>query len=282
MSDLILIVVIGIILFIIFKYVKPYFIKYDTTIVFTGGLGSGKSLNSVKVAVSCYKKNLLKWRIKKLFILISNYFNKIICHIFNKKKLKLKVIPEKPLLYSNIPIRLGKKQSVELNINHLILNSRISEYSVVFIDEFPQVLNQFDYNLEVVKNECNEFITYFRHYIGGYLVVNAQSIEDITVQFRRKLNSYYWCYDFKKFLFFFYTMRIMNNRISDNEVSTTADFIEDNSKRIFGVLPRGLYNSRAYSKRYDKVKLLENVNFNRKDLKTEKIIRFGDKKSKLD
>ena len=44
-------------------WVKPYFIRYDTVIAYTGGLGSGKSLMSVKMAIKLLRKNRrkVKW-----------------------------------------------------------------------------------------------------------------------------------------------------------------------------------------------------------------------------
>ena len=44
---------------IIFFIIKPYFIKYDTIIAFTGGLGSGKTYLSVKYALRLLRINRL-------------------------------------------------------------------------------------------------------------------------------------------------------------------------------------------------------------------------------
>ena len=54
---LIVLLLLGLILFFI---LKPYFIKYDTIICFTGGLGSGKSFNSSNVAVNLLKRMRIK------------------------------------------------------------------------------------------------------------------------------------------------------------------------------------------------------------------------------
>ncbi len=273
MSDIILIALLVFFVFIAYKILKPYFLKYDTTILFCGGLGSGKSLNSVKTAKTLYRKNLTKWKWKKRWFNFKQLF---------KKKCNREVFNvEMPLLYSTIPVKMGKYQSYQLQKGHLILDLRINQGSVVFIDELPNIVNQFNWNLEEVQFHLNEFITYFRHYIGGYLVVNGQAESEIVKQVRVKLNSYYWCFDFQKFLFFFYRVRILHSQISENEVSLSTEFLDDHCKFTYGILPRGRYNTRAYRHRYDKLKESNNIRFNSPDLTTNKILKFGKDISKL-
>lgn len=289
-TSLIIILITIIILIIAYKILKPYFIKYDTTILFCGGLGSGKTLNSVKVAITMYKKNLFKWKLNKYYIQATNkskqliYWIKLkIFKIKSPKKPNLKTIAEKPLFYSTIPIQITKKQqSIKLTKEHLILKKRINQKSIVLIDELPNIVNQFNWSLEIVQNNLNEFITYFRHYIDGYLIVNGQAVSEIVKQVRVKLNSYYWCYNFQKFLFFFYRVRILNNQISENQVSLSSEFIEDNTKWTYGMIPRKKYNSRAYKHRYDKLITSTNETYTSPDLTTNKIIRFDNRLSELD
>ena len=274
MNELILIIIIILIIFLAYKFLKPYFIKHDTTILFCGGLGSGKTLNSVKQAIILYRKNLMKWRVKKTW----HNFKQL----FKKKSKKTQFTQEKPLFYSTIPIKLGKSQSIQLLKQHLTLDLRINQNSIVLIDELPNIVNQFNWNLEDVQTNLNEFITYFRHYINGYLIVNGQAVSEIVKQVRVKLNSYYWCFNFQKFLFFFYRVRILNSQISENLVSISTEFIENNTRWTYGIIPRKQYNTRAYKHRYDKLTKSKNIPFNSIDLTTNKIIKFDNKKSKLD
>ena len=265
------VVVVIITIIILYKFLKPYFIHYDTTLLFCGGLGSGKSLNSVKFALTLFKKSKMKVKIINLKIKIYNFLHKK-----NKKELQ-----QLPLLISNLPIYQGKKFiSVPLTINILTLKERIPEYSVVLIDELPQLVNQFNWNIVEVQHNLNEFIAMFRHYVGGYLVVNGQAESEIVKQIRSKLNSYYWCYDFQKFLCF-YRVRILHSIISDSEVSLTTDFIEDNTRWTYGILSKH-YESRAYKYRY----LNANIPMCPYDLHNEKyvldILKFEKWKSPLD
>lgn len=187
------------------------------------------------------------------------------------------------MLYSNIPIHFkssmfSKKRewSIQLEEAHLLLLKAITEYSVVMIDELPQFVNQFNWNEELVQKNLNEFITFFRHYIGGYLICNAQSINDIVVQIRRKLNQAIWCFDFKKHLFgLFYTNRMCDVMISDSMETISTTFIEDNTKLHFGLFPpRKTYDTRCYSIRYLNILINEKMRFKWANLKTNKIIRM--------
>ena len=273
-STLILVIILIIIAVILYKVLKPYFIKYDTTLLFCGGVGSGKSLNSVKTAVKLYKKNHSIWTLKKWWFNFINFFR-------TKKNKKVFNI-EEPLLYSNIPVRISKKkQSIVLKKEHLTLDLRINQKSIVFIDEISQVVNQYNWNNDIVLNNLEPFIRYFRHFIGGYLICNSQAESELVKQIRSKLNSYYWCFNFQKFLFFFYRVRILHSQISENNVSISTDFIENNTRWTYGLMPRKLYNTRAFKHIYDNVKTTDNKEWNATDLTTNYILTFDKNTKKL-
>lgn len=305
--SLILMIIASIVLLIIlYKWLKPYIIKHDTTILFTGGLGSGKTLESVKKAILLTRKNrffkyyFYNWKIKhfnnpcrqrrnnRAYIKILKYI------LFGKKaKIRQKDIlkpRKKPLLYSNIPINFKphtwsfqKEWSTKLTVKHIMLIKEINEYSVVLIDEFPQFISQFEWDVDLVQKNCNEFITFFRHYIGGHLIINAQSEDEIECHFRRKLNQGIWCFDFKKHLFgLFYTNRMCDFMLSENITTMSTTYIEENTKLHFGLFPRKAYDSRCYSIRYDRVptKLITTAKW--KTLKTREILKLKPYISPLD
>lgn len=278
--QLAVLIIVGIVfVYCSFKILKPYFIKYDTTLLFTGGLGSGKSLSSVKTAIVLYRRVLGQWRWKCFKIRFVNKFRK------SKNKQPL---PVKPILLSNVPIcvRKGTKKrkavySCSLTKEILTLRERIPEYSVVLIDELPLLVNQFNWNNKEVKSNLNEFIALFRHYVGGYLIVNGQAESEIVKQIRAKLNSGYWCFHFQKFLCF-YRYKVIHYMVSENMQSSATDFIEDNIKFTYGILPfRKLYDSRYMSERYKRVPAVyEPRYFN--GLKRSDLITFNEEKSILD
>ena len=323
MGTAILIIVAIILLIVIYKYFKPYFIKYDTTLLFTGGLGSGKSLESVKTSVVLirkqrfYKYYVPNWwerRIRRPWIRMINFlkaknkkeyhakvknlkiaweYNQFL-HDHNyryffdakKKRLKkyclMKKYKAKPMLYSNIPIHYkthfwSKKREWAKIITprHVYLLKKIREYSVVMIDEFPQFINQFMWDEELVQDNCNEFITFYRHYVGGFLILNAQSESDIVVQFRRKLNQAIWCFNFKKHLFgLFYTNKMADIMLSDNVSTIAQTQIEENAKTHFGLFPpKKTYDTRCYSIRYKEILQNSQDEQEHTKLKTNRILR---------
>ena len=288
-------IIIGIItLVILYAIFKPYFIKYDTTLLFTGTLGGGKTLNAVKTGTKIYKKTLWDIKRKNFFIRqfnkIRKLHNKKVDKRINKHKKHtgkywtIKDQYELPRLISNIPIRIkGGKHEIWSNVlekDMLLLKKRIPEYSVVIIDEIPQLINQFNWNIEEVQNNVNEFATFFRHYIGGKLIMTSQSDSQVVKQIRDKMNTFYWLSNFRKFLFFFYKCDVCQFISSDVVGNVNTGFVEDNTKTIYGTLFTKKYDSRCYSERYEKLKETEYLRWSR--YKTKRIIRFSKYNSPLD
>ena len=309
-----IIILIGLLIWLIWL-LRPYVIKHDTTILFTGGLGSGKTLESVKRAIVLVRKNrFFKYTIGNTKIKIGNFFKKKrIKHLLKLAKkyqkkgkivksaacmrkhdaIQLKPLIKKPLIYSNIPLHfrthlfgIKKEWSTKLDVHHICLLKEINEYSIVLIDEFPQFISQFEWDEELVQTNCNEFITFFRHYIGGHLIINAQSEDEIECHFRRKLNIGVWCFDFKiwplPILPLFYTNRMCDFMLSDNITTMSTTYIEDNTRIHFGLFPRKAYDNRCYKPRYKKVKhkIIETKKWQK--LQTVEVLRLRKYISPLD
>lgn len=313
----ILILLAIIVAIICYRVFKPYFIKYDTTITINGGLGSGKTLHAVKIAIVLIRKvRFIKWKLyNKIRQPIEHFFkSKVNKHRIklnakhrNDPKWKLKPLlkihakRKKPLLYSNIPIHFKKslfkrerEWAIKLEAPHILLLKQIREYSIVVIDELPQFVNQFNWKEELIQNNVNEFITFFRHYVGGYFICTSQASDDIVVQIRRKLNQAIWCFDFKKHLFgLFYTVRMCDIMLSDQIGTISTTFIEDNTKVHFGLFPaRNTYDTRCYKPRYNNAYIKEDSdtvetlnkakNVKWTTLQTMQVLRLMEYKSPLD
>lgn len=281
MQELLTLGIVVISILLLYKILKPYFIKYDSTLLFTGGLGSGKTLNSVKTAVSLYRRSLLEWRFKCFKVRLLSFLSKLPPF---KKHLQAPSLPEKPLLISNVPILLNRKKNIyscALTAEILTLKERIPEHSIVVIDEMPLLVNQFNWNQEEVKNNLNEFIALFRHYVGGYLIVNGQSESEIVKQVRAKLNSGFWCFHFQKFLCF-YRYKVVHFMISENQTASSTDFLDEHIKFTYGILPlHKQYDSRYMSVRYNRVKnAYKPTQFTQ--LKKETLLSLNKDKSCLD
>lgn len=260
--------------FLFKKFCNPASLSHDSTILFTGGLGSGKSLNSVKVAIKAYKRYLRSWKL--------SCFKVRFLHWLWPNRFDL-VFPEKPLIKSNMPIKVSNRFnrvtkrfepvfSKVLTRDDLTLKTRLPEHSVVVIDEMPQFLNQFQW--ESAQGVLNEFITFFRHYVDGLLVTNAQSLEEVECHIRRKLSSYYYCFDFQPFFFLFYRVHILKCRVGDAGVSLTNEYIDDNAKWHYGLLLFKPYASRWAKHRYDRVTEVNETAFD--SYYSNNILRFDE------
>lgn len=239
---LILILVVGVILFI---KIKPYTVRYDTCVCFTGGLGAGKSFMSVDTALNLLNRN--RWR--------TFFYN--LFHPFKKRPM--------PMLYSNIPVRISRKEyALKLTADHLLLQAHIIPKSVVFLDEVDGFANQNEYNnlnlkrlTEKVGGNFDEYCRLYRHYtMGGYFVCNTQCTENIVLTIRRRLNTCFNLMHFRKWGLPFlpkiiYTVKCRNITISD-EIKTVEDKnAEDSMRTLIGFMPlRKRYDTYCYSERY--------------------------------
>lgn len=285
---MLILILIGIIAIILINVIlKPYFIKYDTTLLMTGGLGTGKTLTCVKKALQIYKKTCLsiKWENFKirLFNKIRKRHNKKVdkrikaCKTKHINKWQIVEEHEKPRLITNIPVRISKRKgwATVLTKEMLMLTERIPEYSVVLIDETPQMINQFNWNVPDVQNNVNELITFYRHYTGGKLILSAQADSEIVKQIRSKMNTYYHLTNFRKLFHFFYKIDICQFIASEVVDNVSTAFYEDNVKTTYGCLFSRHYDSRCFSIRYDKTKEKKTKYKVWAKFKTNKIIRFN-------
>jgi hypothetical protein len=227
---------------------RIYKVSNNSVICFTGGLGSGKTLFGVYYALGRLAKRRRSYKIKQFFRKRFNYVKYLVYK------------DSEPLLYSNIPIR--SKHYVNLTQEHITLERKINENSVVFLDEIGQVASQHDWNKPLVKGNINEYIRFFRHYIDGSLIVTDQSADEIAVGIRRRINVIYNLNDFVKLLpipyFTIARTTITPVTIIENlQTVEKTDVGEIDKHFIYAFLigkPR--YASRTYKHRYDHVTLI--------------------------
>lgn len=159
-----LIIIALIVIFAIIWFFKNYIIiklTKDNVICFTGGLGSGKTAFSVESAIKLLKHNRKNG---------------------NKDA----------LLYTNIPVRISRKEISERLTNDIIFRrKKIPVGSVVLIDEVSTYIDNMNYRGKNVKN-MEKFFRFYRHYTkGGYLIINDQSISNVQAYIRRRVNRFY-------------------------------------------------------------------------------------------
>lgn len=246
-------VVLLLVLVILWLILNPYFLRYDNLVSFTGGLGSGKTFMSVSTALVLYRKQRFRARLHNL--------------LHPKSKIEL------PELYSNIPLKISrKKMALRLKKEHLLLQERIAQGSVVLLDEVDCFANQFSYNNVCIVDQTgkgdsedtgnfDEFCRFYRHYTkGGYLIFNTQATANENLTIRRRQNQINMLFNFRKWGIpilwpnLLYTVRCRNITVSDEVKVTEESNAQDNMRLIVGLFPLlRHYDTYCYSGRYDSV-----------------------------
>lgn len=294
-----------ILIFIIIKAIKPYTIKYDTVLSLFGGNGSGKTLTGVKITNNLIARATTAWFFANFKDILKNKrierqnkkikkWNKE--HPTERKRyIKPIDIEAKPQVYSTIPVYYKRyfwskrEYSCKFQLSHALLLEPLAQHSIVLLDELPQFVNQYNWDIPEVQNQFAEFATLFRHYYDGHIIITSQAIQEIVAQIRRKENIGTWCFNFRKMIWplshWFYKMSCCDIMTNDSVSVTASTLVDENTKTYYGKFPRkDTYNSRCYSERIKNTYYGLDKNPIRFDsLKTNEIIRFEtDKISPLD
>lgn len=233
-----------------FIYFRQEKMTSNTVLCFTGGLGSGKTFNAVRMAIKFYKKQNFSYKLSKA--------------IFGKRSKK-----DKPFMYSNIPVFIDKKtQANVLTRDHLLLRADLPEKAIVLIDEVGQVASQYDYDNPYVMCQIQELVRFYRHYTDGKLILTDQSSSNIVVPIRRRINYIYCLNDFCRVwhIMPMFRCNVSCLEVTEESMTNTNDILPNNSKLITtekkqkpyfcGYLPYKWqkfkhYDSRCYSIRYN-------------------------------
>lgn len=257
------IIFILLIIAVLWLIIRPYTLHYDNLVSFTGGLGSGKTFMSVNTALTLYKKQRFKVKLENLKRRIKN--------VFRKKDKREEYLPL-PELYCNIPVKINrKKMAIRLKKEHLLLQERIEQGSVVLLDEVDCFANQFSYNNPCIVDQTgkggedvgnfDEFCRFFRHYTkGGYLIFNTQATANENLTIRRRQNQVNVLFNFRKLGIpliapnILYTVKVRNITLSDDIKTVEEGNTEDNMRLHYGFFPLYRhYDTYCYSGRYDGV-----------------------------
>lgn len=235
--------VIGLCVLAIWLYAKFFKIPKLKNIVFVdGSLGSGKTLYSVYLAVRLYKRNLRRYRVAK-FLVGAFSFIPAVKSKFDKM--------EKPQLYSNILLRNVEFHKITKDLLYR-RNFRFAYRSVVLIDEFSLVADQFCYKDRELSERLSNFMKLFRHETKGTLVLNSQAVSDLHYSVKYVLSDYLYLHHMRKFPFFvaiaMQEMLYSADKDGSAVMNVRATDIEDTNK--FVLVPKKYfkyYDSYCYS-----------------------------------
>lgn len=227
-----IIAIVGIAILLLWFFIfKVKHLKTPDVYMVDGGVKTGKSLITVKLAVTQYRKNCFK-------VAFFNFLRKF-ANLFRKEK---KAPLDKPMLYSNMPLYKVKYNKLTLDI--LKWNVRIPHKSVCLIDEATLLADsmlgmnrrkdkqeEFDYTNEVLTLFLK---TYGHQTHGGSCFYNSQNVVDLHFSFKRCTSTYLMVMKNRKFPFFCLVdcRELVHDESGDTRNVITRD-VDDENKPLF-------------------------------------------------
>lgn len=270
--------IIIIILFIvgmIFVTVKMKRLRYGNLTLITGGVKTGKTQLAVCLAVKQYRKQLKKWR-----------------KACRKARRRYEDLPEKPLLYSNMPIGRVGNSYAPITIDLITCKERFRYGSVIYYNEASLIAGSKDIKDEELNDHLLKFFKLIAHYtMGGYLILDTQSPQDVHYTIKRSLSTYYEIWR-RLTLPFFSIIWLRENKLVDGENTVAIDsqidpqdsIAEGGKKKYFRLISNRwwkYYDQYAYSVQIAHLPVGDKIEIVTKDKKVHKLIRCRNIKKSL-
>lgn len=158
-------------------------------LLISGGVKTGKTQLGVRQTFKLYRRQMRKYRFKKILA-----------------KIRKQAEPERPLIYSNVPIgRPGRDSYVPLTLELLTRDARFAFGSVIYFCEGSLLAGSKDIkneNLNDLMLQLFKLVAHETH--GGYLIIDTQAPQDLHYTIKRSLSTYY--HIFKRHDFFFFAI----------------------------------------------------------------------------
>lgn len=239
---------------------KNKFIKVGSLSLITGGVKAGKSTVAVAKVCSEYKGALLGY-----------YIDYILCKIF------FRPLPEKPLIYSNVPLNV-KWGYVPLTEDLILRKKRFRYRSVIYVNE-ASLLHDKDIYRNIDKSTqislFNKLIGHSTH--GGCVIYDTQCIGDLPVVVRRCLNTYFYVHHMVKWIPFVILAYVREERYSEDgtNVNVNTGDVENELKRVFMWKSTWKkFDCYCFSKFTDNLPVVDNVIKKPDTLKVDKLVTF--------
>lgn len=175
---IILIVAVVVLIVVIFALARFKRLRYGNLTLVTGGVKTGKTELCVALAVKQYKRQLAKWR-----------------RACRRAKRKYEPMPEKPLLYSNMPLGKIGFEYAPLTLDLITRKKRFRYGSVVYFNEVSFIAGSKDIKDEDLNDALLQFFKLIAHTTkGGYCFLDTQSPMDMHYSVKRSLSTYYNIY----------------------------------------------------------------------------------------
>lgn len=259
---LLALIVVGIIAFVFIRR-KLKKLLLPNVYLITGAVKTGKSALSVHLGIKTYRGNVFKWYLGKGFYWLRYHTTS--------------GYPEKPMLYSNIPLATMHNR---LTTDIIMRNVRIPKKSVVIIDEASLFADS-----QLIKDkDINDNLTMFcklygHETYGGTLIFNSQSMSDLHYSIKRVCGRYLYIYNSQKYPF------ITIAKVREMVYSDDTSMVNDVSQDLELSMRTMIYLNRVY-KKYDAycysiftddlaIQVDYDYKFDKKNLKAIQIVSFN-------
>lgn len=241
--------------------------KFGSLNMICGGVKTGKTQLCCYAAFRAYRRALIG-------NYIYNYFARFLpCIIAHKPGPKA----EKPLFYSNIPVR--HKYYVPLTKDLLLRKKRFVYKSVVMISEAALVADSQNFRDQDVNENLLLFAKLCAHETkGGSVYIETQNIADVHYNIKRSCSNFLYIHHQIKLPFF--CVLYCREMIYTGEQETINTFDEDVEKTLLRVIvPKYIwkrYDRYCYSVLTDNLPVERNFTDNRTahDLKAHEVLRI--------
>lgn len=251
-KSILILAIIFICLIIVLKWLSKFkFPKVTCMCLVTGGLKSGKTTFALGLAYNEYKRELRYYKFH---------------HIFNKNL-------EKPLFYSNIPLKIPHVRVTE---DLLLRKVRLAYRSVCYLSEASLIADSMLYKDSNINTNLLLFCKLFGHEtLGGKLIIDTQSCDDLHFAFRRSLSNYIYIHHLEKRIPFFLYAKVREERYSTNATNVYNSDLEDTLKKVL-IRKKiwSIFDSYTYSESTDDLPVLKKEVIS-KSLKTKHIVTLN-------
>lgn len=226
-----------------------------------GGVKCGKTTVSLYLAKRDYKSRLFKWKVACFFLPKSKH-------------------PEKPIFYSNIPVK--DIPYTLLTADLLKRKTRFAYKSVIYLDEASLVAYKDVWRVPNMEKALSDFAKLIAHETrGGVMYFDSQAMGDISVAFRRCVNSYIYVHHLIKWIPFILVACVHEERYSEDNAAVVQNYdqdIEDLTKYL--IIPKRVWKTfdcYCYSKLTDDLPSSTTPEPKPTDLRTDYIIDLKEK-----
>ena len=269
----ILLVVAVIITIVVASHFKR--LRYGNLVLVTGGVKTGKTQLSVALAVKQYRKQLVKWR-----------------RACRKARRRYEPLPEKPLLYSNMPIGRVGDGYAPLTLELVTCQKRFRWGSVVYYNEASLIAGSKDIKDEVLNDHLLKFFKLCAHFtMGGYVFLDTQSPADCHYTVKRSLSTAYdiWYRVTLPFvsLIWLREMKIVDGDSTiaiDTQIDPQDSVLDGGRKKYFRLIRNKwwkYYDQYAYSAQVEHLPVGADIVNVTRDKKVRSLVRCRDIKKAL-